>query len=229
MDTKTLSAPRNVALQARATAQTRWIKIGDRLELPATSMSFGRNEEIFGEGETADYVYQVVNGAVRATRYLEDGRRQVGAFYLPGDLFGNEGGGEQTHRLSAEAVTDTEVLMVHQSALDKAVSQDIRAARQLWSLTAARVAQLQDQLMMLGRMTASERVAAFLLDMSKRKASPSAVDLPMSRNDIADYLGLTIETVSRIFSQLKRDQAIVLKGSRNVHLRNRAALATLDA
>ena len=82
--------------------------------------------------------------------------------------------------------------------------------------------------MLLGRMTASERVSAFLLDMSKRKSSSGAVDLPMSRNDIADYLGLTIETVSRTFTQLKRAQTIALKGSRNIVLRNRTALAGID-
>lgn len=203
------------------------MRIGDLLELPATPMAFGRNEEIYGEDEPADYVYRVVRGAVRAARYLEDGRRQVGAFHLPGDIFGYEGG--EAHRFSAEAVIDTTVLIVRRAQLDRAMSQDPAAAHQLWILTQTRLAQLQDQLMVLGRMTASERVAAFLLDMAKRKCSSSEVDLPMSRHDIADYLGLTIETVSRIFSQLKRAQTIALNGSRNIVLRDRMALAGLDA
>jgi CRP/FNR family nitrogen fixation transcriptional regulator len=227
MDMNTLSATHTLAHQGHGSISGKGMQIGAHLELPATAMAFGRNEEIYGEGEPAEFVYKVVRGAVRTARYLEDGRRQVGAFHLVGDLFGCEAG--ETHRFSAEAVIDTEVLMVRRTALNKAVSQDAGAARQLWALTSARLEQLQDQLMLLGRMTASERVAAFLLDMSKRKSSVGAVDLPMSRNDIADYLGLTIETVSRTFTQLRRAQTIALKGSRNIVLRDRMALAELDA
>jgi CRP/FNR family nitrogen fixation transcriptional regulator len=229
MDMNALSAFRKPARkpQGCASAQGHWLQIGDYLELPAIPMAFGRNEEIYGEGESAEFVYKVVRGAIRTARYMEDGRRQIGAFHLPGDIFGYEGGG--THRFSAEAVADCEVLLVKRTVLDKAVGENPNAARQLWGLTSARLEQLQDQLMILGRMTAAERVSAFLLDMSKRESSAATVDLPMPRNDIADYLGLTIETVSRIFSQLKRAQTITLTGSRNVLLRNRTALAGLNA
>ena len=222
MDINTLSTVQPSVRKAQGAVMTRFIRIADHLELPATPMTFSRNEEIYGEGELAEFVYQVVCGAVRTARYLEEGRRQVGGFFLPGDIFGVEAG--ECHRFSAEAITDTEIILVRRAAVDKAASQDPRAARQLWAMTSAKLEQLQDQLMLLGRMTASERVAAFLLDMSKRSTS-AAVDLPMPRNDIADYLGLTIETVSRTFSQFKRAQTISLKSSRNVVLRNRAALA----
>jgi CRP/FNR family transcriptional regulator, nitrogen fixation regulation protein len=227
MDMNTLTITHATTRQARGSLPGTTMQIGDRLELPAAMMSFGRNEEIYGEGEPAEFVYKVVRGAVRTARYLEDGRRQIGAFHLAGDIFGCEAG--DSHRFSAEAISDCEVLLVRRSALDKAVAQDANAARQLWTLTSARLEQLQDQLMLLGRMTASERVEAFLLDMSKRKSSTGAVDLPMSRNDIADYLGLTIETVSRTFSQLKRSRAISLNSSRNVVLRNRMSPTGLAA
>src|SRR5262245_22827601 len=105
MDMNTLSTPRAPSQAERSVTQ-KWMQIGDHLELPATSMAFDRNEEIYGEGEPAEFVYKVVRGAVRTARYLEDGRRQVGAFYMPGDLFGYEGG--ETHRFSAEAITDAE-------------------------------------------------------------------------------------------------------------------------
>lgn len=204
-----------------------WLQIGDHLELPATVMTYGRNEEIYGEGEPAEFVYKVVQGAVRTARYLEDGRRQVGAFYLPGDILGVETGG--LHRFSAEAVERTELLIIKRSALEKAVSEDPRAARQLWALTSAQLEQMQDQLLLLGRKSALERVAAFLLEMSRRKPVKGAIDLPMSRNDIADYLGLTIETVSRTFTQLERARAIALLSSRRIILNDHGALSSLRA
>ncbi len=217
---------RNLEGRANLVPPSNGFRIGEHLELPAIAMAYGRNEEIYGEGEPAEFVYKVVRGAVRTTRYLEDGRRQVGAFCLPGDIFGIEAG--ETHRFSAEAIVGSQVLMIRRSALEKAVSQDARAARQLWALTSSQLEQMQDQLMLLGRKSALERVVAFLLEMSRRKPVKGAVDLPMSRNDIADYLGLTIETVSRTFSQLERTQAIALQSSRSVLL-NDAALTRLDA
>jgi CRP/FNR family nitrogen fixation transcriptional regulator len=200
-----------------------FLKIGDSLELPAVSMTFDRNEEIYGETDPAEFVYQVVRGAVRTTRYLEDGRRQVGAFHLPQDIFGVEAG--DTHRFTAEAIVDTEVRLVKRSVLEAATSKDIRAARALWTLTSVHLEKLQDQVLLLGRKSALERVAAFLLEMVQRKPNGTAVDLPMSRNDIADYLGLTIETVSRTLTQLERTKAIALPSSRHIVLCNQSALA----
>jgi CRP/FNR family nitrogen fixation transcriptional regulator len=206
---------------------TRWLRVGEAIALPASALRLTRNEEIYGEGDTADYVYQVVSGAVRTARFLDDGRRQIGAFLLPGGVFGLEPG--STHRFTAEAISETEILMVKRATLDKALSGNAEALRQLWALTAADLQQLQDQLLLLGRKSAQERVAAFLLEMSKRAQKAQSVHLPMSRNDIADYLGLTIETVSRTLSQLERRQIIRLSGSREIALCDRAALVALDA
>jgi CRP-like cAMP-binding protein len=189
-----------------------------------TEMSFGRNAEIYGEGETADYLYKVVSGAVRSYKVLADGRRQVGAFYLSGDLFGLEAGDE--HSFSAEAVTDAKILVVKRSAVVALAERDHDVARQLWTITSRELRRVQDHILLLIK-TAKERVVDFLLEMAQRAPGSNQVDLPMSRQDIADYLGLTIETVSRTLTDLENMAAIELPTSRRVVLRNRAALGRL--
>src|SRR5271170_4409975 len=106
------------------------------------TMSFSRNEEIFAEEEEADFVYQVISGAVRDVRILSDGRRQVGAFHLPGDVFGLDCG--ETHRYSAEAVVDSEIALVRRTALERTAAADAAVARRLWSLTSNDLQRLQD-------------------------------------------------------------------------------------
>jgi CRP-like cAMP-binding protein len=190
-------------------------------------MPFARNVEIYGENETADYLYKVVSGAVRTYRVLNDGRRQIGAFLLPGDMFGLEAGA--THGSSAEAIADSVILVIKRSAVIALAERDAEVARQLWTLTARELGRVQNHMLLLIR-NAQERIATFLLEMAERApAAGDAVELPMSRQDIADYLGLTIETVSRTLSQLEENAAIALPTSRRVVLRNRSALSRLNA
>jgi CRP/FNR family nitrogen fixation transcriptional regulator len=189
-------------------------------------MVFARNGEIFGDGEQAEYAYKVVSGAVRTYRILADGRRQIGSFYLPGDVFGLEFGDE--HAFSAEAVTKTEVLVAKRSALVALAACDSEVARELWTLTGRELARAQEHIVLLIK-TAQERVAAFLLEMAERRPAGDTIELPMSRQDIADYLGLTIETVSRTLSALENEAAIELPNSRRVVLRNRPALRDINA
>jgi CRP-like cAMP-binding protein len=196
----------------------------DSIEVMGTEMSFGRNAEIYGEGETADYLYKVVSGAVRTYKVLADGRRQIGAFHLPGDLFGLEAGDE--HSFSAEAVTDAKILVVKRSAVVALAERDHEVAHQLWTITSRELRRVQDHILLLIK-TAKERVVDFLLEMAHRVPGSNQVDLPMSRQDIADYLGLTIETVSRTLTDLENMAAIELPTSRRVVLRNRAALGRL--
>jgi len=198
------------------------IELAPGVMLACFTMKFSRNEEIFAEEEHADFVYKVLSGAVRDVRVLDDGRRQIGAFHLPGDVFGLECG--DRHRYSAEAVADSEIALVRRTALDRAADADGAAARKLWSVTSHDLQRLQDHLMLLGRKSAVERVASFLMDLSVRQNQTNMVDLPMPRGDIADYLGLTIETVSRTFTQLEREQAIAMPSSRHIVLRDRLAL-----
>jgi CRP/FNR family nitrogen fixation transcriptional regulator len=195
-------------------------------ELTGISIAYDRNAEIYGEGEAADYVYKVISGAVRAYKVLNDGRRQINAFYMPGDLFGLELGDE--HSWSAEAIVGSTIAMVKRSLILKVSERDADIARRLWSMTASELNGARNHALLLIK-SAQERVAAFLLEMSQRLADSNAVELPMGRQDIADYLGLTIETVSRTLTQLEATQTIELVASRMIVLRNRSALSRLNA
>jgi len=196
------------------------------MELMGASMSFNRNAEIYGEGEPADYVYKVVSGSVRTYKVLADGRRQIGAFYMVGDVFGLESGEE--HTFSAEAISDAKVLVIKHSALVALAERDNEVARQLWALTGRELNRVQGHILLLIK-TAQERVVGFLLEMAARASNNGALELPMSRQDIADYLGLTIETVSRTLTILENTAAIELPTSRRIVLRNRSALNRLSA
>jgi CRP/FNR family nitrogen fixation transcriptional regulator len=199
---------------------------GGSLDLIGAPMPFARNAEIYGEDEPAEYLYKVVSGAVRTYRVLNDGRRQIGSFLLPGDMFGLEAGA--THGTSAEAIVDAVVLVIKRSAVVALAERDPEVARQMWTLTAQELGRAQNHMLLLVR-NAQERIAAFLLEMAERVPGAESVDLPMSRQDIADYLGLTIETVSRTLTQLECEAAIALPTSRRVVLRNRSALTRLNA
>lgn len=204
------------------------IEFGPALSLRGVRMHFERNAEIFGEGEPAEYLYRVVSGAVRKMRFTSDGRRQIMAFCLPGDVFGLELG--DTHALSAEAVSNTEIVMVRRSLIEKAAADDAAAARCWLKYASDNLAKARDHAFILGLKGAAERVATFLLRMSDRAAKKGQdLDLPMSRADIADYLGLTIETVSRAFTDMERRHAIELPSSRHVVLCSRSTLAHMQA
>lgn len=203
------------------------IDLGPALTLRGARARFERNAEIFGEDEPAEYIYRVVSGAVRTMRFSSDGRRQIMAFHLPGDIFGVETG--EKHTLTAEAVTASEIVLVRRSLLERAADEDARAARLWLELTSRHLRNAHDHALILGRKGASERVAAFLLRFADRFTRGQELDLPMSRADIADYLGLTIETVSRAFTEMERQRAIALPTSRHVVVRNRSTLAQLEA
>jgi CRP/FNR family nitrogen fixation transcriptional regulator len=196
------------------------------MEAIGSQMRFSPNEEIFGEGEPAEYVYKVTKGAVRTYKILCDGRRQIGGFYLPGDIFGLEMGEE--HQLSAEAISDVTVLVVRRATIVSQAERDCDTARELWSFTGRELNRVQEHLLLLVK-SAQQRVASFLLEMSARLAATDAIELPMSRQDIADYLGLTIETVSRTMTQLASEQAIGLPSARRIVLRNSGALRQLNS
>jgi CRP/FNR family nitrogen fixation transcriptional regulator len=203
------------------------IDLGPTLSLRGTRMHFRRNEEIFGEGERAEYLYRVVSGAVRIMRFSSDGRRQILGFHLPGEVFGIELGDK--YSLTAEALEATEVVMVRHSLLERAAAEDPRAARCWLEYASRTLTDARDHALILGRKGAGERLAAFLLDLSKRLLRGQELDLPMSRADIADYLGLTIETVSRTFTEMERQHTIGLPSSRHVVMRNRSSLALAGA
>jgi len=199
--------------------------LADSIDMMGAVMPYCRNAEIYGENEPADYLYKVVAGAVRTSKVLADGRRQVGAFYLPGDVFGLETADE--HGFSAEAIIDSKIRVVKRNALVTLAQRDNEVAGQLWAMTGHELRRTQDHILLLIK-TAKERVVGFLLEMARRVPTSHAVELPMSRQDIADYLGLTIETVSRTLTELESTATIELPSARRVVLRNRSALGRLN-
>jgi CRP/FNR family nitrogen fixation transcriptional regulator len=187
--------------------------------------SFTRDQEIYAEGDPSDSWYKVVSGTVRVSKLLADGRRHIAEFCFGGDCFGLDTASERG--FSAEAVGDVVVMRYSRRATERLIDENAQLARCLCDMTLRDLAHAQTHMMVLGRMTAPERVASFLLELSERREARSAVDVPMSRTDIADYLGLTIETVCRVMSAFKRDGTIGIPTPHRIELRDRAALATI--
>jgi CRP/FNR family transcriptional regulator, nitrogen fixation regulation protein len=197
-------------------------------QFTAKAFSYPRGAEIYGEKEPADYVYQVTAGAVRTYKLLSDGRRQIGAFHLVADVFGLEN--SEVHRFTAEAIVDTKLRLIKRRSLESAAESDLGVARNLLNLTTNNLQHAEDHMLLLGRKTALERVAAFLLEMDRRLTAAQILALPMCRRDIADYLGLTFETVSRALSNLQEQGILGFLGmnQRQIVLLDRPKLASLD-
>ncbi|WP_395670297.1 helix-turn-helix domain-containing protein [Phenylobacterium sp.] len=197
-----------MTLQARPseTAPSALIAAMDTL---ATTRLFGRDEEVYAQGAPVEHLYRLVRGVVRTTRLTADGRRQVGDFYYAGDLLGLEVGPD--HQFSAEALTDCEVQVVRRGAV-RAFAGDAAMDRAILEGIRRELERAQAHVMLLGRRSAREKVAAFLKSMAEgcagARGGPQPVEMPMGRQDMADYLGLTIETVSRMLTQLQ-DEAVV--------------------
>ena len=188
---------------------------------------YSRGAQVFWQGEPAKYIYQVKDGAVRTCKLLSDGRRQIAAFYLPGDIFGIET--DELHRFSAEAIIDTTVWIAKRHSMFEGLDNgDLAYTKSALELLQQTLQHVQNQLLLLGRQTALERVAYFLLEMDCRLKKPAVIILPMRRRDIADYLGLSLETVSRGLSAL-RDNGIISVESqrREVILTDRTKLAQI--
>ena len=197
----------------------------DAIATVGVVMSFGRNAEVYAEGEASGYVYKVLSGVVRVSKLLPDGRRQISAFHLPGEMFGFEAG--NLHHTSAEAVVPAKVIAYKWDGLMDQGKQSASVVRELLNMTVRGLRHTQDHLLLLGRKNALERLAAFLLEMDARTGSKHVLDLAMPRHDIADYLGLTLETVSRMFAELKEIGALKLESARRVHLLDTGKLEAL--
>lgn len=193
-----------------------------------SEFTYRKGTEIYGEKEPAEYVYQVNIGAVRSYKLLSDGRRQIGAFHLVGDIFGLENGSE--HRFTAEAIVNTTVRLIKRRSLEVVAQSDAMVSRNLLSMTTNNLQHAEDHMLLLGRKTSLERVAAFLIEMDRRLTAAGVLALPMSRRDIADYLGLTLETVSRALSRLHELGILGFIGTnqRQIVLRDRRQLVCLD-
>jgi len=183
-----------------------------------------RDETLFREGDAAQYYFKVVQGAVRSCKLLRDGRRHVGDFYLPGDFIGLDA--EQDYIFTAEAIADATVVRYSRRSVEALAAQEPKIGRRLLSLACHSLNAAQQQMLLLSRKTAEERIASFLMGIAEKKGGMQ-VTLPMTRTDIGDHLGLTMETVSRALAHLKHEGVIELKSSHDVRIRDREALADL--
>jgi CRP-like cAMP-binding protein len=193
-----------------------------------TVHTFDRDGAIFAEGDPARSWYRLVSGSLRVFRMLRDGRRHVSDFVFPGQFFGFEPGASHIH--GAEAIEPASVVAYSCGRIEQRIAQDPAARQAIRQLLMDRLAQAQERIMLLGRLNATGRLAAFLLVMAQRrsKANPLGLvaELPMSRVDIADYLGLTVETVSRLFTALRGRGAIRLATPNRIEI---LAPAVLEA
>ena len=189
------------------------------------SKKFHRNSEIFCEEGRADHFFKVMSGSVRIVKFMPSGLRQIIAFWLPGDIFGLDA--TSSHFCSAEAIADSEILLVNRTFLRGEAASTLEGVVHLWRETISQLHRANDHLLLLGRMNAEQRVGTFLLEMHERLSQGVYVELPMSRQDIADYLGLTIETVSRTLTQFERMDMISMPSSRRIAIHDRGALRDL--
>lgn len=224
-----LSRSKNFTSSPVATAASQELPIiAIHAKFGASEACYGKDEEIYGESEPADCIYEVISGAVRSYKVLSDGRRQICAFHLPADIFGLENGVH--YRFTAEAIVETAARVVRRHSLEYVAANDVRVAHNLLSMTARNLLHAEDHMLLLGRKTSLERVAAFLLEMDHRLTGVGMIALPMSRRDIADYLGLTLETVSRALSYLRERGILEFSetSQRQIVLQDRAQLKKLD-
>jgi CRP-like cAMP-binding protein len=195
----------------------------DLLEQFGTTVSMQHDREIHGQGERADWCYRILSGCARTLKLMEDGRRQIGEFLMAGDLLGFDALG--TYDFAAEAVSDVMLRRYPRRAVDALAESNPALARRLRDLTSVSLRTAHARMVLLGRKSASERIASFLLEMSERlpEQRPNVLDLPMGRTDVADHLGLTIETVCRVLAHLRRDGAIAVERG-SVTIRNSGVL-----
>jgi CRP/FNR family nitrogen fixation transcriptional regulator len=186
-----------------------------------------RNEELYAQNDDVELLYRIVRGVVRTTRVGLDGRRQVGGFYYPGDILGLETGPQ--HLFAAEALTAIEAQVLRRSAV-RAFAGDTELDRAILDATRLELERAQSHMLVLGLKNAREKVAAFLLSLAQSSAGDeraSTFELAMSRQDMADYLGLTIETVSRMLGQLQNEALVEFPTARQFRVPRRDALEAL--
>lgn len=165
--------------------------------------------EIYAQGEKSGTLYRIEFGAVRIYRLMSDGRRQVVAFHIAGETFGFEGG--KVHSFFAECIVSTGLTTVE-------IDRDGRYSTDLMELALKEMVRAQEHLLVVGKQCALEKLAVFLVDLAERQGDVGQIDIPMTRTDIGDYLGMTIETVSRSLSKLKSAGVVRLKSSRSIEI-----------
>lgn len=183
-----------------------------------------RDEPLFRSGDAAEFYFKVLKGAVRSCRVLADGRRHIGEFFLAGDFIGLDAA--ESYAFAAEAIVETTLIRYSRRKVEALAAEEPRINQSLVEIMRAGLAAARERMLLLGHMTAMERIASFLLNLSERRAD-GRISLPMTRTDIGDYLGLTMETVSRTFSQLKSGGIITQHGMHELAIAKPAALVEL--
>lgn len=215
-----------VAFHARLAWMTT-VSSAEPLQAAGSVISVRADQEVFAEGDDTGHFYKVLSGVVRTCKFLADGRRQIESFHAAGDVFGFELG--DLRQLSAEAVNDCTLVCYRRRHVEKLAEIDDGVTRQLLQYAMQNLAHAQRHSLLLGRRGAAEKVASFLITWAARSGEAALFNLEMTRQDIADYLGLTIETVSRSLSQMERDGVIALPNLRQVRVVNGDALEDLAA
>ena len=194
---------------------------------PLTAMvEYGPKSTIFMEGDGADTVFEVIEGVVILYKLLIDGRRQVTGFVYPGELFGLSG--RETYSYSAQSTGKVRLLTIARRRFENACSDEPKLEKRLFDVVGEDLRRAQEHILLLGRKSAKEKLCSFLLtfaqQMAARADSIDVVHLPMTRGDIADFLGLTIETVCRTIADLKAQRIIKLRSTEDVEILDMVAL-----
>ncbi len=191
-----------------------------------TSVAVTRGRLVAEQGGPAEHIFRVEHGAARVVRQLADGRRCITRFLMPGDYFGLAESG--TYKSSVEALTDARVVRYQRMAIDRLCERNPDASRRLLALVGRQLSVAQDSLVLISQKTALERLSTFLLSMAARsKQDQPVVALPMDRSDIADHLGLRIETVSRTLTALRRRKVIGLPNFHSFVVLDRGVLESM--
>lgn len=218
-DRHAIKLPQPVAYCTATQAAEKWGE-SDPLTQVAAIVNFAKDRTIYFEGDEALCSYKVVSGTVRVCKISADGRRQIAAFHGSGDLFGWTD--QDYYAYSAEAVTPVTLEKYPSRRVEELLAVNPETRVRLMKALAEQLAAAQEHLFMLGRMTAAERIVMLLIELAKkqqaRTGGPLSLDLPMGRRDMADYLGLTIETVSRTLSALRRSGFISIPSIDQIRL-----------
>lgn len=217
-----LSSPQMIG----AASAARQMEIPDAFQQLGKEFHIARNQTIFSEGEISTHYYKITSGSARLCKHMPDGRRQIVDFLFPGDFFGFTQMG--SNYFTAETITDVVVIRFQQNQIEHLCDERLLVHQQYSALLSKHFMGLQNHLVILGRQNAMERVAAFLLLLQERLGRTNdLLDLPMGRLDIADYLGLTNETVCRVLTKLKNKKLIKALSLHQILLVNKSALRAL--
>jgi len=195
----------------------------------SSEKEFEDKETIFLQQDDAKNLYNITEGNVKIYNLLGDGRIQIVGFLYPGDFFGSYK--KEKYNYSAEAIGEVKTCVFGQESLDSYLEQNMELAKELLHMTSHELTLAQDRMGVLGKMNASERVAKFIINISEQRArigwQNNPVSLPMTRQDIADYLGLTLETVSREITRFKTSNLIKLMNSKQIFIVDKEKLINL--